>query len=652
MTSSPAELKEIVQLLNTGRRLEARSRLAVLLQRHPQDEKAWLLLSRAVFEPTQQVECLERALAINPHNQETRRRLAALKTQLSHMGSVPEEKVQTQDNKPPANRSSRPVSLMISDAGEMPLEQAVLRNDEQAENTSEPEAWGAEPLSSFRPGAAEGRDELLTRTASAIYREPANRTVTWMVAGFVVFITVLLLGGGGVGVYTLVAGRQMATAQSKGATATLQARLVLPPTWTPEFSPTSLITPTATATPTPILSATPLAPGPTASVEMDVIRSQVSGLRELPVQRVAPAYLVSTEQAMALLSDTAEAAGLLEGLDHKSRVLAALGLAPGSYDLSSYQLSSLASLEGFYLPWQEQVYLLGGRFSGKERWIFAHAFGQALLDQQFGFDELGVYPRCRVGTEACRAARALILGDALLAAREWWSRHSGQPVGSEPYELSLGIGEPLPLALEQDLRFPYDAGLEFVRVLYKRGGWTAVDKAYDRLPATSEQILHPEKYLSGEEALVLDPAPLEDALEVYWRQAGSGVLGEWWTYLILAYAFQPDQRLDEEVARLAATGWGGDVYQAFVDEASGSVVLSVHWAWDAPSDAARFAVAMLDYQRARYQGRQSQGPAGWDCWEKELEISCTRTWGSETLWVLAPGLETLQAVISVYPQAR
>ena len=43
------------------------------------------------------------------------------------------------------------------------------------------------------------------------------------------------------------------------------------------------------------------------------------------------------------------------------------------------------------------------------------------------------------------------------------------------------------------LIFPYVAGQTYVATLLG-DGWKAVDAAYARLPASTEQVLHPEKY--------------------------------------------------------------------------------------------------------------------------------------------------------------
>ena len=52
-----------------------------------------------------------------------------------------------------------------------------------------------------------------------------------------------------------------------------------------------------------------------------------------------------------------------------------------------------------------------------------------------------------------------------------------------------------PAVIRQSMLFPYEQGLRFVRTLYAQGGWDAVNDAYRDPPRSTEQLLHPERYL-------------------------------------------------------------------------------------------------------------------------------------------------------------
>ena len=55
-----------------------------------------------------------------------------------------------------------------------------------------------------------------------------------------------------------------------------------------------------------------------------------------------------------------------------------------------------------------------------------------------------------------------------------------------------------PRAIRESLIFPYFQGSIWATQVYKRGGWSMVSDAFKRLPLSTEQILHPEKYFKYE----------------------------------------------------------------------------------------------------------------------------------------------------------
>jgi hypothetical protein len=114
--------------------------------------------------------------------------------------------------------------------------------------------------------------------------------------------------------------------------------------------------------------------------------------------------------------------------------------------------------------------------------------------------------------------------------------------------------------------------------------------AWAHPPASTEQVLHPEKFFAHEapRAVPLDWSPEGSAL------VSSGVLGELYTRTLLG-----------EGSDAAAAGWGGDAYRTW--DARGRTLLVWRSVWDTPADAAEFATAL----RARYQaGARDLGTMG------------------------------------------
>jgi hypothetical protein len=419
----------------------------------------------------------------------------------------------------------------------------------------------------------------------------------------------------------------------------------LPSTWTP--TPTPQPTATRTATPFPTLN-------PTLLANMDRIEEQVSDLRGLPIGDEVPRVLIRRENVEQTLRQMLIEQGYAETLADQARSLSALGLIKPTYDLFKYAMNGLAdNIGGFYIPWLRQLFVIGTRFGGVERFVFAHEFDHALTDQHFEIGALGVYPDCLGDGQRCAAIRALVEGDATLLMQQWWQQYAGPQdyqdiLRYRPPRQMLPEDYPPPY-VSRDLEFPYLEGLSFVEFLHKRGNWAEVNRVYENLPDSTEQILHPEKYLAGEQPIGVVAVPLTDTLGADWRLIDDDALGEWMTYLILNAGADLAAQIDNEDALKAAQGWGGDHYQVYYNDVTSQTVLAAEWIWDTPRDATEFKSAMLDHLGERFRGSKIDRAAG-DCWESNQQTSCFFVNGDKTLWLLAPNVATLEAVLAQYPE--
>jgi hypothetical protein len=140
----------------------------------------------------------------------------------------------------------------------------------------------------------------------------------------------------------------------------------------------------------------------------------------------------------------------------------------------------------------------------------------------------------------------------------------------------------LPPFLQSQVVFPYTGGERFVSELLRRAGgrWALVDTAYEhRLPASTEQILHPRAYFDADE-----PKPVRmrtrRILGPGWQPTLAGTWGEFQTRELLGGAAE------------AAAGWGGDRYELW--RSATADVLIMRWRWDTPRDADEFVARARD----------------------------------------------------------
>jgi hypothetical protein len=176
------------------------------------------------------------------------------------------------------------------------------------------------------------------------------------------------------------------------------------------------------------------------------------------------------------------------------------GLAPSNFEYRPFIIKLLTEqVAGYYDPKVPQFHLADWLELEGQKPVMAHELTHALQDQHFNLRRFEKWPRG--DSDAELAAHALIEGDATLAMTLYMAKN---PLVALAFSRSLTTGvateqfNQAPRAMRESLIFPYMQGMEWATQLYKRGGWTMVSNAFTRLPLSTEQILHPEKYFSYE----------------------------------------------------------------------------------------------------------------------------------------------------------
>jgi hypothetical protein len=124
----------------------------------------------------------------------------------------------------------------------------------------------------------------------------------------------------------------------------------------------------------------------------------------------------------------------------------------------------------------------------------------------------------------------------------------------------------------------YRYGTEFVKTLYNHdsGGWNEVNQAYEVLPNSTEQIIHPDKYFAQEDALPVEVSSVTGE----WNLTMTDCFGEYFILVML------DNWIPVEDAELAAEGWGGDVFNYY--ESEDDFLFTWDIVWDSNEDANQF----------------------------------------------------------------
>lgn len=248
----------------------------------------------------------------------------------------------------------------------------------------------------------------------------------------------------------------------------------------------------------------------------------------------------------------------------------------------------------------------------------AHEIAHLMQHREFDLDE--VYA-AGADTDASLAVETLVEGDADFTAYAW-SASAQTPseradVKDTRYPRRFEPGDHGAF-IDDLLAFPYVAGVGFVEALHQQGGFAAVDAAFRNPPTTTEQVLHPEKYLDGEEAEDVDgPEPPGGgwSAEFLDDTFGEFDVGE---------LFPP---LGQDQAMEVAAGWGGG--QLDVYERRDEVAVAVTLAFDTRADAEEACDAVpewwtaLDGARPFDEGVAVKGTSAYmafDCTGDELRI--------------------------------
>jgi hypothetical protein len=329
------------------------------------------------------------------------------------------------------------------------------------------------------------------------------------------------------------------------------------------------------------------------------IESEVETIRGLRPRSVVDPKVVDQAQMSKIVSD--ELASTPASVQQANeRMLKALGLLPESASLQSLYLQLLQSqVAGLYDPQAKTLYVLSkaGGLGPVEKVTFAHEFDHALQDQNFGLQKLAVD---QIGEgDQDLAHLSVAEGDATLLMSLWAGQHLSpaetlQLLAASNDPQQLQVLQSMPAILRETLLFPYTTGLQFITGLETSGGWAAVNAAYARPPASTEQLLHPGKYASHEGVLPVSvPGDLRPRLGTGWSVPLVDSLGEFQLRIWLRVV----GGLPESQADAAAAGWGGDRI-VLAEGPNGAWAVALLTRWDSPTDADEFQGSAFDAARA------------------------------------------------------
>ena len=246
---------------------------------------------------------------------------------------------------------------------------------------------------------------------------------------------------------------------------------------------------------------------------------------------------------------------------------------------------------GYFDPDSATLYVVDRADPLQLRLVLAHELVHALQGQYLHLDSM---LSVRKHNDRRNATQAVMEGQATLASivaikpdadpadmPDFWNVYREQ-VREE--QLRMPVFSKAPLIIREGLIFPYLAGADFARWFGTQFRDTVPFGR--RLPVSTEQILHPDRYLAGDRPVDLRfirrPMPMYD-----------DNLGEFETRVLLTVLSG-----SEAVGSAGAMEWAGDRYGVF--DVPGSRERALVWwsVWDSEKAARRFG-ALLERHWAK-----------------------------------------------------
>lgn len=274
----------------------------------------------------------------------------------------------------------------------------------------------------------------------------------------------------------------------------------------------------------------------------------------------------------------------------------------------------------FYMPASREIVMNRGRLEGVSyEATLVHELAHALDHQHepsLFAGEVALYGEFVWDHDRDLARRCVVEGSAVLTEWTWraWTESGVEPTDTgwlDPAYLTGTHGdelEMLPAAVERSTGVAYmdwfrrmsayGAGVAFMAAVRRAGGPDGVSAALRHPPVSTEQVLHPEKYLVRADTpseIVLGERPCFEGYEL----TRADTLGELGLAGLLRRC-----GASAAGARAGVEGWDGDIYLEFTrtGDAEGVPFFTVVTVWDDLRACTRFYEAMrvLDPKAGAY----------------------------------------------------
>ena len=317
--------------------------------------------------------------------------------------------------------------------------------------------------------------------------------------------------------------------------------------------------------------------------EIRVMTQRIEQITGWKAKRKVPAAMMNKRQLDTYLKARLTEDVKPEEIRAEQVTLRRLGFIGEQVDLKQSLLDVMnEQAAAFYDTRKKRLYLMeaAGDKGGEQmqETVLVHELSHALADQQHNLYRF--MQQSGSSDDAHLARMAVLEGQATWLMSEYMATQNGSSLLGKPDLVAMMARasstsssefpalDAAPLYLQETFLFPYSQGMLFQSKVIEKLGKAGYSEVFKRPPSTTQQILHPELYLSNTKPLplTLPPGKFIDPVLT------DGTLGELDHQILLRQFKVP------EWARIAS-GWAGCRYRVLEDKqhTHTTLIYTSHW---------------------------------------------------------------------------
>lgn len=320
------------------------------------------------------------------------------------------------------------------------------------------------------------------------------------------------------------------------------------------------------------------------------IASELAMISGMNLHHAVPCDLITKQKVNDFLKKRVKEATTPDEIRAEELTLKKFGFVPPDFDLEKSTVDLLTEqAAAFYDYDKKKLFVTETTSPETESPVLAHELSHAIADQNFN---LGKFIRQgRKSDDGATARLAVMEGQATWLMSEYLARKLGQSLKNSPslVRMMSALGDSsgqypvfdnAPLYLRQTLVFPYTKGMLFQQAVIEKDGDKGFAEVFRRPPASTQQILHPEKYFQAVQPVT--PELPDPKLPHGFKSLVGGSLGE------LDHEVLLEQYAGKAAADEIGPHWAGSVFELRENKKAGRVVLLYAVQWDSPDTARRY----------------------------------------------------------------